>query len=453
MYDITIIGAGVSAVFFSYTLSQRMPKLKILLLEKGNMFDKRICPMESKKTDKCINCTVCGRFSGFGGLGKSEGKFNFTTDFGGDLHEKIGTDATQSSMKTVDEILRTFGGDKSPMYSTKNKTLENKLRESDFKSLNAEVRHLGLSLSCEILQKMETELLSKIEIRSGVKVIDIEENSGEFDVRLSNTASVKTKKVVVATGQSGKGFVPELCAKLGILYQETRLDLGIRVEMPKNYLTNTLSESFEAKLQYQKDGFTATTYCMNPEGRIVKKYQYGMIMADGQNYLEGTPTNSLNFSVFTPFYFSKPKDAQDYAQAVISKINKDRERIVCQRYADFLQKKPTAANDLAENGITPTIECEPGNLWDEVPNRCIEGALKILEIMSQLEQKGTPPDTLLYGLDAKFYEPKIATDIKFQSNIPNLYFIGDCSGVTYSLSQAAASGVYLASCMSDKAVL
>lgn len=52
-------------------------------------------------------------------------------------------------------------------------------------------------------------------------------------------------------------------------------------------------------------------------------------------------------------------------------------------------------------------------------------------------------DTLLYGIDAKFYEPEIRTNEHFETKQKGLYVLGDCSGTTYSLAQAASSGVYL----------
>ena len=449
MYDVTIIGSGVSGLFFAYSISSAMPNLKILMIEKGSTFQERICPIDAGSISLCKNCEICNRLFGFGGLGKSEGKFNYTFDFGGELHQKIGIKEAERAKDTVDEILCSFGGDQTPIYDTKNETLASQLPDEKYRLLSAKVRHLGTSLSNQIMQNFASFLSPRIDLCCNETVTEVNIHDSYFSIQLQD-AVIKTKKLVMATGQSDKKFLSNIERWFDISPGETRLDLGIRVEMPNDYFINTLSGSFETKIQYKHKGLTATTYCMNPRGRVIKKYQQGLAMADGQNYRQSVPTKHLNFAVFVPFYFSSPNEAWDYAQSVISHINKDRGRIVCQRYEDFIKKMTTDADACSHNTINPTVDCEAGNLWDEVPTPCIDGLLQIIKALSHIEQFEIPGDALLYGIDAKFYSPLIPTDAKFQSHIPNLYFIGDCSGITNSLSQAAASGVYLANCVREE---
>jgi hypothetical protein len=449
MYDVTIIGSGISGLFLAYSLSAAMPNLKILMIEKGRSFRERICSIDIGAASLCINCDICNRLFGFGGLGRSEGKFNYTFDFGGELHKKIGMKEAEHAMGMVDEILCSFDGEQVPIYDTENEMLASKLPNEKYRLLSAKVRHLGTSLSARIMQRFEDLLSSRIDIYHNETVAGVNVHDSHFSIQLQD-AVIKTKKLVMATGQPDKEFLFNLERWFDIVPGETRLDLGIRVEMPNDYLANTLSDSFETKIQYQHKELMATTYCMNPRGRVIKRYQEGLVMADGQNYRQGVPTEYLNFTTFVPFYFSLPNEALDYARNVVSHINKGRGRIVCQRYEDFMKKIATDANACSHNTINLTVDCEAGNLWDEVPKSCIDGLLQILNALRHIEQSEIPNDTLLYGIDAKFYSPLIPTDIKFQSYIPNLYFIGDCSGVTSSLSQAAASGVYLANYISDE---
>ena len=53
-------------------------------------------------------------------------------------------------------------------------------------------------------------------------------------------------------------------------------------------------------------------------------------------------------------------------------------------------------------------------------------------------------DTLLYGVEVKFYNMEVALDEHLESRYKGLYVIGDGSGVTHSLSHASASGVFVA---------
>jgi len=444
MYDIAIIGSGISALFFAYTLSLAKPKLQIALLEKGAPYSKRLCPIEIGKATQCVHCPLCHRLSGFGGLGKSEGKFNYSLDFGGELPEKIGVSETLQAFQKVDKILCHLGADQIPLYNTENPFLADKLASyPNSRNLTASVRHLGISLADSICQKFEERLRRSISLYTHCNIQKITQSNGLFRLHSENGETLTAKKVIIATGQTGSAFTTSLCQDFHISPKKIRLDLGIRVEMPLTYLTNTLKGSFEAKLHYHKDELTATTYCMNPKGRVIKKHQYGLTMADGQNYRQSEPTNHLNFTVFTPFYFSTGAESLDFAKTYIGNINQNRERILCQRYTDFKNQTATSPEKLLLNSISPISGAEAGNLYEEVPKKCIDGLHGMFDTLKHLEKSDIPTDTLLYGLDGKFYEPTLPTNRFFESPITGLYIIGDASGTTSSLSQAAASGIYL----------
>ncbi|MCY6354530.1 NAD(P)/FAD-dependent oxidoreductase [Clostridium sp. ZS2-4] len=443
MYDISIVGAGVSGIFLAYTLLQTETKLKILMIEKGRNFIDRICPIESELSEKCINCKVCNKIQGFGGMGRSEGKFNYTNDFGGHLGEKIGNENAINLMEYVDKTLCLFGGDKVKLYSTENEKLSRIAKENNCSILTTKVRHLGTTLSYEILNKMYLYLKDKVDIKFETEIISIDKMNNVFNLN-SNENVFKSKVVVLATGISGGERFMEYCKSFDIEPYRSRVDLGIRVEMKGNQLDSIFKESFETKISYQGDEFEATTYCMNPKGKVIKKHQEGLVLADGQNYLEThKPSCNLNFSVFVPKYFSSSKDSKEYARSIIKSINQGRERIVIQRFKDLIKNRVTTKEQLAKNSIQPTLKGEGGNLYNEIPKIYIDALLKIFELIENLMGKEIHKDTLLYGIDAKFYEPEINTNAYFQTTEEGLYVIGDCSGTTYSLSQAAASAVYL----------
>ncbi|QAS54485.1 FAD-dependent oxidoreductase [Halobacillus litoralis] len=441
MNDVTIIGAGVSSVFLAYTLMEKHPDWKVHVIDKGKPLAERACGLDHGEGCTCEG--GCSKYIGFAGLGKSEGKFNLTTDFGGQLPEKIGEQETMDLMYEVDRILCSFGTDRVKKYSTKNEQLSKKAESHSLKLLSTDVRHLGTQLAGGVFQKMYEALKERVTFSFETDVASITRKENDFLIETKDEDYV-SDKVVLATGMSGSQWMLEQTRKLGLKPAETRLDLGIRVEMRKNQWDEILKNTFETKLQYTDGDYTATTYCMNPYGRIVPKHQHGLVMPDGQNqHEENSPSGNLNFTLFIPKYFESYEMAFTYAERVVGGINDGSNRIVVQRFADLLKNRPTEV--LMDNKIAPTIEAEGGNLHEEVPALYIRFLLEFFEALEGLLGEKIDPDTLLYGIDSKFYESKIYTDESFQTSVSGLYLAGDCSGETHSLSQAAASGIYLES--------
>ncbi|HEB4951823.1 TPA: NAD(P)-binding protein [Bacillus cereus] len=444
MYDVTIIGAGVSSIFMAYSLAKS--NKKVLILDKGKALEDRHCPLDEGKV---CNCTTCDKYFGFGGLGKSEGKFNYTNGFGGELEKKVSKEGFIQLMAEVDEILCQFGGSSVSKYSTENSSLTKRAEACGLQMLTTEVRHLGTTLSSNIFQQLYEFLLTKIKIQFHIDVQHILKQEDHFTIE-TNQGTVQTKQLVFATGRSGADWLKEICSSLNISQEQTRVDLGIRVEMKEHQLRSILKDTFETKLSYQGEHFTATTYCMNPQGRIIRKYEEGLVMPDGQNFREqGTGTSNLNFTLFIPRYFPTLKEANVYASSIIEGINQGRDRIVIQRLEDLLKKQPTVENSMEHNRIHPTLQGDYGDLNQEIPQLYIEGLKEFLLRLEQFIQEPIDKDTLLYGIDGKFYAPTIKLNNYFETSVHGLFLIGDCSGVTHSLSQAAASGLYVGKYLSD----
>ncbi|TKD70455.1 NAD(P)/FAD-dependent oxidoreductase [Pseudalkalibacillus hwajinpoensis] len=437
MYDVAIIGAGVSGIFMAYKLTLEHPEYNIIMIDKGKQLSERTCKAESKSSCKC---EVCDQYIGFGGLGKSEGKFNYTNDFGGSLGRKIGNQKAEALMSEVDDVICSFGGNETELYHTHSPNLQQRAEIHGLKVLTTSVRHLGTALSTAVFQKLYNYLSKRIDMWFETDVSSINKD-GSF-VLETNHGTVITEKVVISTGNSGGQWMYKHCEKLGLKPGPSRIDLGLRVEMRGNQLDQILKEAFETKLHIAGEGYEGTTYCMNPNGRIIRKYQHGLVMPDGQNKREEkTPGSNLNFTLFVPSFFDTKKEADQFAEKVIGGINQKRARIVVQRVQDLKNGRPTNDSVIAQNTIQPSLEAEGGSLVDEVPQKFVRALLEFLDALQNLLGEPIDDDTVVYGMDAKFYEPKIRTNEQFETEVPGLYLIGDCSGETHSLSQAAASGL------------
>ncbi|WP_173108104.1 NAD(FAD)-utilizing dehydrogenase [Bacillus sp. KH172YL63] len=413
--------------------------LSIHMIDLGKELSERKCGLDDGGACTCEG--TCNKYIGFAGLGKSEGKFNYTNDFGGELGRKIINDEALEWMKEVDRILCAFGGEVIQSYSTKNEELSKRSESAGMKVLSTEVRHLGTKLASDIFQRMYDLLKKRVDFSFETHVDGIIKRDTGFDIQ-TDKGLFTTGKLVIGTGMSGSEWLKKQGDALGLTPGEARLDMGIRVEMKGDQLQSILRHTFETKLKIEGDGFSATTYCMNPNGRIIRKHQHGLVMPDGQNAREEeVPSANLNFSLFVPRYFPSHDEAMAYARHTIGGINQGRDRVVMQRLEDFRLYRMTESVD--GNIVGPSLEAECGNLREEVPELYGNALEEFLHALEKLIGETIHDDTLLYGLDAKFFEPKLKTNKYFETDISGLYLIGDCSGETHSLSQAAASGVYV----------
>nr|WP_251132279.1 FAD-dependent oxidoreductase [Exiguobacterium sp. s100] len=434
VYDVTIIGAGVAGIFLAHELVQ--DGQSVLVIDAGKPLAER---------------TVTDAYLGFGGLGKSEGKYNYSTEFGGELEQKLGPETTLRLMQQVDAVLCQYGALEVPLYSTHNASFAARAEDAGLHTIETSVRHLGTSLTKQVLARLEDMLMQTVTFRFSTQVEQIQKQADTTFTLKTASETFSSRRVVLATGRSGTDWMRQQLKQLGLVQSKTRLDLGIRIEMDETPFRTVLQDTFETKLAYASDAGTAVTYCMNPTGRIIRKYQEGLVMPDGQNFREQTTgTANLNFTLFLPRYFDTLTAANQFATSVIGQINQGSDRIVVQRLGDLLAGVASTATGIAHNQVVPTLEATPGNLLDEVPDTDLTVLLGFFERLERLLETPLSPDTLLYGMDGKFYAPVLATSRDFETDITGLYAIGDCSGATHSLSQAAASGLHLGQVLQQK---
>lgn len=422
MYDIVIIGSGVSGVFTAMGLLAS--DKKILIIDKGKALPERI------KSEQLEDF-----FAGFGGLGISEGKYNFTNDFGGELAEKIGEKRADAYAKQVEKLLNKYGGQQVATYLTGNVSWRKEAEKLGFEVLETKTKHLGRKNSIRIFENFYQQLKSHVTFAFEEEVARMQKKEERFSLSLRSGKKVCAEKVIVATGKAGQGLLENITKTWNLDFARARLDLGLRLEMHAEQLDQLLQKDKEIKLRYQD----MYTYCMNKYGNVILKRQEGLVMPDGQNYLEAASSDNLNVTLFIPKYFSTEEDASNYLHKIIGAINRGTDRIIASRLASFdpFFKQTTKQ-------VKPTLLAEFGNLSEEVPSEYLEALQKFLRQLQKLVQTPIDGNTIIYGMDSKLYTSKIATNDQFETNIANLYLIGDCSGVTSSLSQAAASGLYLA---------
>ena len=447
-YDIIIIGAGPGGIFSAYELVKMNPSLKIAVFEKGHSLEKRKCPVDGVKVKSCINCGVCQIMSGFGGAGAfSDGKYNITNDFGGTLYEHIGRDRAIDLMRYVDEINMSHGGEGTRLYSTAGSEFKRICIQNKLQLLDASVRHLGTDKNYVVLGNIYDELKDKVEFIFDTEIEEVSAVDGGYRVSYSGKTA-DCDKCIISVGRSGSKWMEKVCADLDIPTQSNRVDLGVRVELPSVVFDHITDSLYESKIVYRTQQFedNVRTFCMNPHGIVVNENTNGIITVNGHSFEDPEKkTDNTNFALLVSKHFSVPfKSSNDYGTSIARLSNMLGGGVLIQRFGDLVRGRRSTAKRIEESTVRPTLAATPGDLSLVLPKRILDGIIEMIYALDAIAPGTANDDTLLYGVEAKFYNMEAELDENLETRHKGLYIIGDGSGVTHSLSHASASGVYVA---------
>ena len=447
-YDVIIIGAGPGGIFSAYELSLLNPNLKIAVFEAGHALKNRKCPIDGKRVKSCISCKSCSIMSGFGGAGAfSDGKYNITNDFGGTLYEYIGKNEAIDLMYYVDQINMKHGGEGTKMYSTANSKLKKECIQQDLHLLDASVRHLGTDINYVVLENLYNDLKDKVTFFFDTEVTKVEIVEGGYSISFKN-GTYTCKDCIISVGRSGSKWMSKVCNDLNISTKSNRVDIGVRVELPASVFSHLTDELYESKIVYRtkKYGDKVRTFCMNPKGAVVNENTHGIITVNGHSYEDpALQTENTNFALLVSKEFSEPfKDSNGYGESIARLSNMLGGGVIVQRFGDLTRGRRSTVDRMKDAFITPTLQATPGDLSLVLPKRILDGIIEMIYALDKVAPGTANDDTLLYGVEVKFYNMQVEVNENLETCYPGLYVIGDGSGITHSLSHASASGVHVA---------
>jgi len=476
-YDVSIIGVGPGGIFAAYEIVTNRPDLRVAVFEKGHSLEKRKCPIDGEKVKSCVGCKTCSIMSGFGGAGAfSDGKYNVTNDFGGTLYQYIGKEKALELMYYVDEINMKYGGEGTKMYSTAGTKFKKLCMQNGLNLLDASLRHLGTDINYKVLENLYEFLKDKVSFYFDTPVEGVEKTEGgylvfargkslaeEADISENTAAASRAgtpgltskregqgyfcRECVISVGRSGSKWMEKICEELDIPTKSNRVDIGVRVELPAVIFSHLTDELYESKIVYRTEKFEdrVRTFCMNPYGIVVNENTNGIITVNGHSYeSEELQTENTNFALLVAKHFSEPfKDSNGYGESIARLSNMLGGGVIVQRFGDLVRGRRSTVSRIEEGLVRPTLKATPGDLSLVLPKRILDGIIEMIYALDKIAPGTANDDTLLYGVEVKFYNMEVEIDGNLETKNKGLYVIGDGSGVTHSLSHASASGVYV----------
>ncbi len=447
-YDVIVIGGGPGGIYCAWELLKKKPEWKLALFEAGHTLEKRRCPIDGVKVKSCVKCPTCAIMNGFGGAGAfSDGKYNITNQFGGTLHEYIGKRQALELMEYVDEINMENGGAGTHLYSTGSTPIKKLCLENDLHLLDASVRHLGTDINYVVLENLYNAMKDKMDFYFDTPVESVTKTSDGYTVE-TKKGSFDGRTCVISVGRSGSKWMESVCRDMNIATKSKSVDIGVRVELHYQVFAHLTDELYESKIVYRTEKFQdkVRTFCMNPHGVVVNENTNGIVTVNGHSYEDPKlHTDNTNFALLVAKHFSEPfKDSNGYGESIARLSNMLGGGVILQRFGDLIRGQRSTVKRIEESFVTPTLAATPGDLSLVMPKRILDGIIEMIYALDKIAPGTANDDTLLYGVEVKFYNMEVALDENLQTCHKGLYVIGDGSGVTHSLSHASASGVYVA---------
>ena len=454
-FDVIIIGAGPSGIFCAYELIAKKPDMKILMIEKGRPIEKRACPKRTTKT--CVGCKPCSITTGFAGAGAfSDGKLSLSPDVGGHLPDILGYDKAVELIRESDDIYLKFGADTNVYGVDKQKEIEEIRRKAinaNLKLIECPIRHLGTEEGYKIYTRLQEHLLAQgitLKFNTMVEDVIIEENQAK-GVVTDKGETCYAPEVVAAIGREGSDWFSHICQRHGIETEVGTVDIGVRVEVRDEVMEFLNKNLYEAKLVYYTPTFDdkVRTFCTNPSGEVATEYyENGLTVVNGHAYKsKDYKTNNTNFALLVSKNFTKPfKTPIEYGKHIAQLSNMLCDgKIMVQTFGDFQRGRRTTEERLCRNNLIPTLkDAVPGDLSLVFPHRIMVDIKEMLLALDKVTPGIASDETLLYGVEVKFYSNKVVVNADFETSIHGLRAIGDGASVTRGLQQASANGISVA---------
>lgn len=448
-YDVIIIGGGIGGLMCAWRLAEKKPDLKILILEKGRKLEDRSCPIVAGKSERCLKCKPCAIMEGMAGAGAfSDGKYNITAEYGGWLPDYMPAETVVSYIEQADQILQKCGADNERYMP--DSQLKAECLKYDLHMQQAQVKHLGTDANYGTMLRMVRTLEDKITIETLADVTDVDKEHHTVSyVQQGREHTVSGDSIIFAVGRIGNRMFEEWCRRNHIAMTNNQVDIGVRVELPYEIWEPFSRKIYEPKIYYKAGhyGDKVRMFCFNERGYVVTENSDGVLTVNGHSYKDAARQSSnSNFALLSSTFFTEPFDQPvEYARYVASLAYKiSGGYVLVQRLGDLESGQRTTTSRLAQSSVRPTLAAVPGDLSLCMPKRQLDNIIETLHALNAVAPGTANYDTLLYGVECKYYSARPACHDFELDGTQHIYALGDGAGFTRSLSQAAANGLIVA---------
>lgn len=458
-YDVLVIGAGPAGIFTALELDKQAPDVRVLIIDMGRDVDKRACP--ERKTGVCAKCKVCSITSGWSGAGAfSDGKLSLSPEVGGRITDYMPRETAQELIHYADEYYLGCGAT-TEVFGLDSQRVDDIAYEASrhrIRLIACPVRHLGTERAYKVLQEMYRRLEHRPNFTFWElsKAVDILAKDGKavgatIMKNDKELVTVYADYVIAAPGRGGAEWLTAQMEHLKIVTMNNEVDIGVRVEVPNAVMDHLTRDLYEAKLVYYSDTYEnkVRTFCMNPGGVVSGEiYEGQLAVVNGHSYGDSKlKTKNTNFAVLVSTSFTEPFNQPiEYGRYIARLANMlTGNGIMVQRLGDLLQGRRTDWSRLEKSTTIPTMKgAVPGDLSYVLPARYLTSIVEALKAFDKLAPGLYARDTLLYGVEVKFYSSKVKVDNNLETAVANLYAIGDGAGITRGLMQASVTGIVVA---------
>lgn len=366
---------------------------------------------------------------------RADGKLFVSADMGGDLELDL-----DLQKKLVDYYIgHTNTNDVEEGKSFRNPEAYKKFYEKGFMPVTSDFYHIGTDQLKEVLYNIYEDFKTYKNVHFHFSETISEIKVGKEKITLNGSAVFD--KVVVSVGRSGHKLIKTIIEEHPLLILDnTKVDLGIRFELPNHIVEELNKEMYEFKIKYRsKTGYTVRTFCNNPSGYVVTENYGDFLTVNGHSKMYQKSKNT-NFAILVTVKLTEPfNDPIGYGSHIahLTNLLAGKNKVILQTYGNFVNSKRTKHLYRVE----PTLSKKEYILGDinlAFPRRIVESIVDFVENLEALIPGISSSDNLLYAPEIKFYSNKLNNDI-----YDNLKFIGDCSGATRSIIYASCHGYML----------
>jgi uncharacterized protein len=450
-YDVIIIGGGPAGIFAALELCQSAG-LKILLIEKGKDIVGRKCPVRDTGS-ACMSCRPCNLVCGLGGAGAfSDGKLVLSSEVGGHMVEYLGRESAAKLIKYVDDLYVKFGASDKVFGGNGIVTeIGRKAEQVGLHLIPTPVRHMGTENGYEVLKAMQDYLSPKVELKLRCMASEIIVEKGVVKgVRTEAGEEYHCKYLVLAPGREGADWFSHEAERLRLATQINPVDIGVRVEVPVEVMKELTDVLYEVKLEYFSQSFNdrIRTFCMCPAGEVIMESTGGsepVVTVNGHSYASHKSPNT-NFALLVSTDFTRPfHEPIAYGKYLAKLANLLGGGVLVQRFGDLLEGHRSTPERIGQGKVVPTLKgATPGDLSFALPFRHLTGLIEMLMAMDKMIPGVASPDTLMYGIEVKFYSFRPRLSSCMETEVSNMFAVGDGTGVSRGLVQASASGLVAA---------